>query len=117
MKTQIEQIMKPIRPLNSLLNILWVCVLCILAADLRAETLITSSTISGTFAPSGNPYVFTVNCTVQTGDTLTLEPGVVVWVASNLTITVKTVLLQNQTNAVGYFLGTNQSRGFFLGNA
>jgi hypothetical protein len=88
MKTQIEQIMKPIRPLNSLLNILWVCVLCILAADLRAETLITSSTISGTFAPSGNPYVFTVNCTVQTGDTLTLEPGVVVWVASNLTITV-----------------------------
>jgi hypothetical protein len=32
------------------------------------------------------------------------------------TITVKGVLLQNQTNAVGYFLGTNQSGAFLLEN-
>jgi len=31
-------------------------------------------------------------------------------------ITIKGVLLQNQTNAAGYFLGTNQSGAFLLEN-
>jgi hypothetical protein len=44
--------------------------------------------ISGTWSPSGNPYIVIANCTVPSGQTLTIQPGVVVDIESNLSITV-----------------------------
>lgn len=52
-----------------------------------AQTLV-SGNISGTWSPSGNPYVVTDNCTVPAGQTLTIQPGVVVWIGENLSINV-----------------------------
>jgi hypothetical protein len=92
-RTNIEQTMKPITqtnmflPLNSSCKIFWLYALCILAADLRANTILTGPTISGTLSPSGNNYVVVDNLTVPSGDTLTLEPGVIFEIGSGLTVT------------------------------
>jgi hypothetical protein len=55
----------------------------------RAQpTLIPGGPISGTWAPSGNPYVITDNVYVPAGTNLTIQPGVVVEIGSGLSITV-----------------------------
>lgn len=52
-----------------------------------AQTIVSGTNISGTWSPSGNPYVITGDVTVPGGQTLTIQPGVVVWIGSNVTIT------------------------------
>ena len=53
----------------------------------RSQTIITGPTISGgTWSPSGNPYIVTGNCTINSGQTLTISPGVVVWIGSGVSI-------------------------------
>jgi hypothetical protein len=52
---------------------------------------------------------------------LTINKGLIIGSFANpaepkQTIKVNGVILQNQTNAQGYFLGTNQSGAFLLGN-
>ena len=54
---------------------------------LHAQTII-SGNISGTWSPSGNPYIVSDNATVPTGQTLTIQPGVVVWIGAGVSITV-----------------------------
>lgn len=51
-----------------------------------AQTMV-SGNISGTWTPSGNPYIVTDNATVPPGQTLTIQPGVTVWIAENMSIT------------------------------
>jgi hypothetical protein len=51
-----------------------------------AQTYV-SGNISGPWPPSGNPYVATANCTVPAGQMLTLQPGVVFLIGSNVTVT------------------------------
>jgi hypothetical protein len=53
----------------------------------RAQTLV-SGNISGTWAPSGNPYIATDNCTVPAGTNLRLLPGVIFMISENLSVTV-----------------------------
>jgi len=62
---------------------------CVLAftIPLHAQTII-SGNISGTWSPSGNPYIISDNATVPSGQTLTIQPGVVVWIGEGLSITV-----------------------------
>lgn len=62
---------------------------CVLAFTfpLHAQTII-SGNISGTWSPSGNPYIVSDNATVPTGQTLTIQPGVVVWIGAGVSITV-----------------------------
>jgi hypothetical protein len=62
---------------------------CVLAftIPLHAQTII-SGNISGTWSPSGNPYIVSDNATVQGGQTLTIQPGVVVWLGAGVSITV-----------------------------
>jgi hypothetical protein len=51
----------------------------------HAQTLV-SGNISGTWSPAGNPYVVTDNCIVPSGQVLTIQPGTVVWIGENLSI-------------------------------
>jgi hypothetical protein len=57
------------------------------AVNGHAQTIL-SGNISGTWLPSGNPYVISANATVQSGQTLTIQPGVIVWIAQGISITV-----------------------------
>ena len=54
---------------------------------LHGQTFV-SGNISGTWSPSGNPYIVSDNANVPASQTLTIQPGVVVWIGSGVTITV-----------------------------
>ena len=60
---------------------------CALASSLQlhAQTII-SGNISGTWSPSGNPYIVSDNANVI--GTLTIQPGVVVWIGAGVSINV-----------------------------
>lgn len=58
-----------------------------LASVAGAQTIISGPNISGTWSPSGNPYIVSGNVTVSSGQTLTIQPGVVVWIGSGVSIT------------------------------
>ncbi len=62
------------------------CLMCATTSVASAQTLI-SGNISGTWWPSGNPFVVTDNATVPSGQTLAIQPGVEVWIGENLSIT------------------------------
>jgi hypothetical protein len=49
-----------------------------LAFDFQANATTVSGNIFGTWTPAGNPYIVVDNCTVQSGTSLTIEPGVIV---------------------------------------
>lgn len=57
----------------------------------NAQTMV-SGNIEGTWAASGNPYIVTDNATVPGGQTLTLQPGVEVWIAADKSITANGVI-------------------------
>src|ERR1039458_1384795 len=52
-----------------------------------AQTIL-SGNISGNWSPSGNPYIISANATVPGGQTLTIQPGVIVWIGQGISITV-----------------------------
>ena len=54
---------------------------------LHGQTFV-SGNISGTWSPSGNPYIVSDNANVPASQTLTIQPGVVVWIGSGVTIAV-----------------------------
>lgn len=59
----------------------------------NAQTIICGNT-SGTWAPAGNPYIISCDANVPAGQTLTIQPGVVVWIGSNVTLTANGSLIQ-----------------------
>ena len=65
----------------------WLAILVSLAVCASA-TEICGPSISGTWTPSGNPYMITCDSTVPAGQTLTIQPGVEIWIFSNVTFTV-----------------------------
>jgi hypothetical protein len=94
----VEQSMKPITqanmflPSNSFCNILWLCGLCTLApVHLHAQTIVQGN-IGGTWTPVGNPYIAVADCTVTS--TLILQPGVILDIESNVTVTANGNLIQ-----------------------
>jgi hypothetical protein len=58
-----------------------------LASLSSAQTIVSGPNVSGTWSPSGNPYYVTGNCTVQSADTLTIQPGVIVDIGAGVSIT------------------------------
>ena len=56
-----------------------------------AETLV-SGNIAGVWPPGGNPYIVTADATVPSGQTLTIQPGVIVWIGLGVSITVNGVI-------------------------
>jgi len=66
-------------------------VLLAAASVAHAQTILCGN-ISGTWKPSGNPYIVTCDCTVPAGQTLTIQPGVEVWIAENMSLTVNGVI-------------------------
>ena len=74
------------RTMKQSVSVLWPCAVLGLASAASAQTMV-SGNISGTWSPSGNPYVVTDNATVPAGQTLTIQPGVTVWIAENVSIT------------------------------
>lgn len=65
----------------------WLAILVSLSVCANA-TEICGPSISGTWTPTGNPYMITCDSTVPAGQTLTIQPGVEVWIFSNVTFTV-----------------------------
>jgi len=59
----------------------------VLTVSSQGQTIL-SGNISGTWTPSGNPYIISANATVPSGQTLTIQPGVIVWIGQGLSITV-----------------------------
>lgn len=80
-----------------------------------SATTICGPDISGTWAPAGNPYIIACDSTVPAGQTLTIEPGTVVWVFSNVTFTVNGLIQAIGTPAQRITLGTNDD--WYRGNA
>jgi hypothetical protein len=66
---------------------LWLCFLLGLVLHARGDTIIAGPNISGTWSTSGNRYIVANNCTIPAGQTLTIQPGVVVLIGSGLSIT------------------------------
>jgi hypothetical protein len=64
-----------------------------IASATKGQTLV-SGPISGTWTPAGNPYIAVDNCTVPAGQTLTIQPGVIFLIGSNLTVTANGSLIQ-----------------------
>jgi hypothetical protein len=61
----------------------------------RAQTIISGPTVSGgTWSPSGNPYIITANCSLTANHTLTIQPGTIIWLGSNVTFTVNDAVIQ-----------------------
>src|ERR1035441_72394 len=59
-----------------------------LVSTTSAQTYIPGPVLPpGTWSPSSNPYDVIGNCTLATGGTLTIQPGVVVNIASGVSIT------------------------------
>lgn len=57
-----------------------------------AQTPICGTINTTTWTPAGNPYIVGCDSTVPSGQTLTIQPGVVVWMGSNVTLTVNGLL-------------------------
>ena len=68
------------------------------APVISAQTLV-SGNVSGSWTPAGNPYVVVDNCTVPSGQTLNINPGVTIIIGSNLNLTVIETRINN-----GYLL-------------
>ena len=68
-------------------GLLWLCAVLGFAVTADAQTLICGNLSSQTWVPAGNPYIVTCDATVLSGETLTIQPGVVVWIGSNVTLT------------------------------
>jgi hypothetical protein len=64
-----------------------VMILALLPNCCDAQTIL-SGNISGTWQPSGNPYIISANAMVPSDQTLTIQPGVTVWIAQGISITV-----------------------------
>jgi hypothetical protein len=77
---------------------LWVGILCCVTITTSAQTLV-SGNISGTWTPAGNPYVAVDNCTVPSGQTLSISPGVNLIIGSNIYFTVNGTMLAAGTAA------------------
>jgi hypothetical protein len=78
------------RTLSSLFHLaltLFVSAWAIAAGSCNAQTIL-SGNISGTWSPSGNPYIISDNATVPSGQSLTIQPGVEVWIGTGLSLTI-----------------------------
>ncbi len=89
----IESIFIPCRPRNVSLSLppklaLCVCAILGLALTSGAQTPICGNITTVTWALTGNPYIIACDSTVPSGQTLTIQPGVIVWLGSNVTLTV-----------------------------
>lgn len=73
--------------LQTLLRCLTVT-LCSAAGAIHAQTVISGPNIpTSTWTPTGSPYIVTADCTVPAGQTLTIQPGTVVWMGSGTSLT------------------------------
>lgn len=70
----------------------WLCAILGFASSVHAQTSICGP-IDGVsnptnWIPAGNPYIIACDSTVASGKTLTIQPGVIIWIGSNVTLTV-----------------------------
>lgn len=84
----------------------WLGILVGFTLSASAQTIVCGNT-SGTWTPAGNPYMIACDSTVPAGQTLTIEPGVVVWVGSNVTLTVNGLVQAVGTPTQRITIGTN----------
>ena len=69
----------------------------------QAQTLV-SGNIAGVWPPGGNPYIVTADATVPSGQTLTIQPGVIVWIGLGVSFTANGVIqaVGNSTNRITF---------------
>ncbi len=55
--------------------------------DIHAQTVISGPNIlTSTWSPAGSPYIVTADCTVPSGQTLTIQPGTIVWMGNGTSL-------------------------------
>ncbi len=82
-------------PLTTQLLALGIGLYFVLASTANAQTIISGPTIpGGVWSASGNPFIITGDASVASGQTLTIQPGVIVWLGSNVTLTANGALIQ-----------------------
>jgi hypothetical protein len=60
----------------------------LLADSASAQTVISGPNImTSTWTPANSPYIIAADCTVPTGQTLTIQPGTTVWMGSGASLT------------------------------
>lgn len=72
---------------NRLLLIPGILALHIVSAS--AQTVVSGPYISGNWSTAGSPYIIASDCTVPAGMTLTIQPGTVVWLGQDVSLTVQ----------------------------
>jgi hypothetical protein len=82
----------------SIVKHLLVAVVPLLPVFGGAQTIL-SGNISGTWSPSGNPYIIADDATVPSGQSLTVQPGVIVWIGEGVSITVNGAIQAVGTSA------------------
>ena len=67
-----------------------------LVSTASAQTIVPGPTYcGGTWSHTGNPdYIITGNCSICANQTLTIQPGVIIWLGSNVTFTANDALIQ-----------------------
>lgn len=73
----------------------YVYLLFLYIGNLFSQTIIPGGNVSGTWTTAGSPYHVTGNITVPSGQTLSIDPGVIVKFDSALGMTVNGILLAN----------------------
>jgi hypothetical protein len=75
------------KKVSRLIEYFGLCALLGFAPPSVADTIITGPNISGTWSPSGNCYIITSDCTVPSGQSLIIQPGTCVQIASGVSLT------------------------------
>ena len=83
--------------MKQLNQVLGIAVLLAAVINTAQSQTILSGNISGTWTTAGNPYIISDNATVPSGYTLTIQPGVIVWVGEGRSITVNGGILATGT--------------------
>lgn len=70
------------------------------ARPAEAQTVISGPNImTSTWSPAGSPYIVAANCTLPNGQTLTIQPGAIVWMGEGTSLTGNGVISAVGTSA------------------
>src|ERR1051326_5531496 len=81
------------RPLPSFILLSALCVALATSPRLTQGACFVSGNVSGTWSNTCNPYIATANLTVPSGQTLTIQPGVILVVGEGLNMNVNGTIL------------------------
>ncbi|MCX6294977.1 MAG: hypothetical protein NTX97_02735, partial [Bacteroidetes bacterium] len=87
--------------------------LLLLSISAVSQTTISTATVSGTWTFAGSPYIVTVSTGVAGGQSLTIQPGVVVKFMPTTKLNVDGQLIASGTLALPIIFESNDTTGWF----